>query len=181
MHIHVHAKCNIWPLRRKISAQDKYLYNKNRRNLPFSPVFKPHTYKLYMLRHCTYIVYIYEFTTISRLSMDRQVRIIFCFFFTPTFFDVDFLWRFLSFLINFCGVNRINIYCLLKYLFVLNTKQVRNARHAMPHILPLLSSHLYFKGSIFLSCHRKYHMNWNSFKRSPLLNGHFFFVPKVTP
>ena len=75
IHVHVHAKCHIWPLRWTISAQEKYVYNKNRRNLPFPPVFKPHTYKLYMFqRHCTYIVYLYEFTTISRLSMDRQVR-----------------------------------------------------------------------------------------------------------
>ena len=31
-----------------------------------------------------------------------------------------------------------------------------------------------------LSCHRKFHMNWTSFKRSPVLKDHISFVPKVT-
>jgi hypothetical protein len=37
-----------------------------------------------------------------------------------------------------------------------------------------------FKGHSFLSCHRKFHMNWTSFKRSPVLKGNLFFVSKVT-
>ena len=44
----------------------------------------------------------------------------------------------------------------------------------------LLSSHLYYKVTFFLSCHRNFHMNWTSFKRSTVLWGHLFFVPKVT-
>ena len=38
---------------------------------------------------------------------------------------------------------------------------------------PLFSSHLYFKDTFFLSCRRKFHINWISFKR-PL-----FQCPKV--
>jgi hypothetical protein len=48
----------------------------------------------------------------------------------------------------------------------------------LPMWSPLLSSHLYLKVNFFLSCHRKFHVNWTSFKRSPVLQGHFFFVPK---
>ena len=48
------------------------------------------------------------------------------------------------------------------------------------HVAPLSRSHLYQKVTFFLSCHRKFHMNWTSFKRSPVLKGHFFFVLKVT-
>ena len=53
----------------------------------------------------------------------------------------------------------------------------------LPMQSPLLSSHLYYIiGHLFVvvSCHRIFHMNWTSFKRSPLLKGHFFLVPKVT-
>ena len=34
--------------------------------------------------------------------------------------------------------------------------------------------------TFFLSCHRKFHMNSTSFKRSNVLVDHFFFVPMVT-
>jgi hypothetical protein len=34
--------------------------------------------------------------------------------------------------------------------------------------------------TFFLSCHRKFHMNLTSFKRTPVLNDHFIFFPKVT-
>jgi hypothetical protein len=37
-----------------------------------------------------------------------------------------------------------------------------------------------FKVTFFLFCHRKFHMNWTSFQRLPVLYSHFFFVPKVT-
>jgi hypothetical protein len=46
-----------------------------------------------------------------------------------------------------------------------------------------------FKGLLFLSCHRKFHMNLTSFerslyltsfKRSPVLKDHFIFVSKMT-
>jgi len=43
---------------------------------------------------------------------------------------------------------------------------------------PLLSSHLYYKVTVFLSWHRRFHMNWISFKRSTVLKDHFFFCPK---
>ena len=37
------------------------------------------------------------------------------------------------------------------------------------------------KVTFFLSFHsRRFHMNWTSFKRSPVLKGHFIFVSKVT-
>ena len=45
---------------------------------------------------------------------------------------------------------------------------------------PLLSSHLYWKITFFLSCHRQFHMNWTFIKRSAVLKSHFFFAPKVT-
>ena len=38
---------------------------------------------------------------------------------------------------------------------------------------PLLSSRLYWKVTLFLSCHRKFHMNWSS-----VLKDHYFLVPK---
>ena len=34
---------------------------------------------------------------------------------------------------------------------------------------PLLSNHLYKKVTSFLSCYRKFHMKWTSFKRPPFL------------
>ena len=39
---------------------------------------------------------------------------------------------------------------------------------------------LVFKGHLFLSRRRKFHMNWTSVKGSPVLYGHFFFASKVT-
>ena len=33
------------------------------------------------------------------------------------------------------------------------------------------------RSPFFLSCHRKFHMNWTSFKRSPVLKEHFFPYP----
>jgi hypothetical protein len=51
---------------------------------------------------------------------------------------------------------------------------------SLPMRSPLLSSHLYLKVTFFLSCHGKVHMNWTSFKRSPVLKNHFCSVPKVT-
>ena len=45
---------------------------------------------------------------------------------------------------------------------------------------PLLSSHLSLKVTLFLSHHRTFHINRTSFKRSPVLKGHFLFVPRVT-
>ena len=33
--------------------------------------------------------------------------------------------------------------------------------------------------TFFLSCHRKFHMNLTSFKRSPFLQGRLFIVPRV--
>ena len=55
-----------------------------------------------------------------------------------------------------------------------------NIQSNLPMWSPLLSSHLYWKVTFLLSCHRKFHMNWTSFKRSPVLNDHFLFVSKVT-
>ena len=42
----------------------------------------------------------------------------------------------------------------------------------MPMQPPLLRS------SFYCPCHRKFHMNLNSFKRSPVLEDHFFFYSK---
>ena len=44
----------------------------------------------------------------------------------------------------------------------------------------LYSAVTYFKRYFFFTCHRKFHMNWTSFKRSPVVKDHIFFVPKVT-
>ena len=41
-------------------------------------------------------------------------------------------------------------------------------------------SHLYSKVTFFLSCHSRLHINLASFKRSPVLWGHLFFLPQVT-
>jgi hypothetical protein len=35
--------------------------------------------------------------------------------------------------------------------------------------------------NLFLSCHTKFHINWTSLKRPPVLKDHLFFVPRVTP
>ena len=43
---------------------------------------------------------------------------------------------------------------------------------------PLLSSCPYLKITFFFSYRKKFHMNWTSFKRSPVLKKHVFFVPK---
>ena len=43
----------------------------------------------------------------------------------------------------------------------------------MARISPLLSSHLCLKVTLFLSHYRKFHMNWTSFKRWPVLKNHF--------
>jgi hypothetical protein len=32
----------------------------------------------------------------------------------------------------------------------------------------------HYKVTLFLTCHRNFHMNWTSFKRLPVLRGHFF-------
>jgi hypothetical protein len=48
----------------------------------------------------------------------------------------------------------------------------------LPMWSPLLNSHLNEKVTFSLSCHRKFYMNWTSFKRLPVLKGHFFLVPK---
>jgi hypothetical protein len=45
---------------------------------------------------------------------------------------------------------------------------------------PLLNNHLYQKITFFLSCHKKFHMNCTSFKRSLVKKDHLFFVPEVT-
>ena len=50
----------------------------------------------------------------------------------------------------------------------------------LPKWSPLLSSHLHLKVIFFLSCHRKFHINWTSFRRLLVLKDQFFFVPKVT-
>ena len=60
----------------------------------------------------------------------------------------------------------------------LNKSQVQmsftnNLQSNLPMRSPLLSSHLYENVTFFLSCHRKDHMNWTSFKRSPVLKDHF--------
>jgi hypothetical protein len=39
----------------------------------------------------------------------------------------------------------------------------------------VLKSHLFF-----LSCHRNFHMNWTSFKRSSILEDHSFFITEMT-
>ena len=52
--------------------------------------------------------------------------------------------------------------------------------HVVTSISPVLSSHLYFKIILSLSRQRKNYMNWTSFKRSPVLKGHFLFVPQMT-
>ena len=44
----------------------------------------------------------------------------------------------------------------------------------------ILRGHLYLKVTLLLSCHAKFHMNLTSFKKSPVLQGHFFFVSIVT-
>ena len=44
----------------------------------------------------------------------------------------------------------------------------------LPIWSPLLSSHLYLKVTLFLSCHRKYYMNLTSFKRSHVLQDNFY-------
>jgi hypothetical protein len=36
------------------------------------------------------------------------------------------------------------------------------------------------RSPFFLYCYGRFHMNWTSFKRSPVLNYHYSFVPKVT-
>jgi hypothetical protein len=50
----------------------------------------------------------------------------------------------------------------------------------MPMLSPLLSSQLYEKFTFCLSCHGKFHVNWMSFKRPPVLKDHFCFFPEVT-
>ena len=35
-----------------------------------------------------------------------------------------------------------------------------------------------YKGHLFLFCNRRFHMKCTSFKRSPVLSDHFFFVPR---
>jgi hypothetical protein len=50
----------------------------------------------------------------------------------------------------------------------------------LPMRSPLLSSHMYWKVTFYLSCHKTFYMNWTSFKRAPVLKDHPLFVPKVT-
>ena len=48
------------------------------------------------------------------------------------------------------------------------------------HVVTSIKQPPILKGDIFLFCQRRFHMNLTLFKRSPLLSGHVFFVPKVT-
>ena len=41
------------------------------------------------------------------------------------------------------------------------------------HVITSIKQLSVLKGHFFLSCHRKFHMNWTSFKRSPVLKDHF--------
>jgi hypothetical protein len=43
---------------------------------------------------------------------------------------------------------------------------------------PILSTHLYYKVTFFLSYHRKFYINWTSFKRTPILKDLFLLCPK---
>ena len=42
----------------------------------------------------------------------------------------------------------------------------------------LLRGYLYWKVTDSLSHHRQFHKNWTSFKRSPVLKDHFFFIQR---
>jgi len=48
----------------------------------------------------------------------------------------------------------------------------------LPMQSPLLSSHMYSNITFFLSCHRKFHLNWTYFKRSLCLIRPLFLSPK---
>jgi hypothetical protein len=52
----------------------------------------------------------------------------------------------------------------------------------LAHAVTLNKQSPVLKGLLFfsVSCHRKFHMNWTSFKRSHVLQDHFFFVIEVT-
>jgi len=52
------------------------------------------------------------------------------------------------------------------YLLSCHSKQIELN---LPIQSPLLSSHLYWKVTCLLSCHRKCHINWTFFRRSPVL------------
>ena len=56
----------------------------------------------------------------------------------------------------------------INYIFTTN-RPILHIQSNLPMRLPLLSSHLYLKVTCFLTCHRKLHMKWTSFKRSPVL------------
>ena len=45
--------------------------------------------------------------------------------------------------------------------------------------IPVLRSHLNLKDTFYLSCRRKLHMNWTSFKRLPVLKHNFEPVEKI--
>ena len=51
---------------------------------------------------------------------------------------------------------------------------------SLPMRSPLLSSHMYYKAALFLSCLRQLHIFWTAFKRSSVLKDHVFFISKVT-
>ena len=48
------------------------------------------------------------------------------------------------------------------------------------HVVTSIKQSPVFKGHIFLSSRRKLHMNWTTFKRSPIWKTTSFFVPKMT-
>jgi hypothetical protein len=69
-------------------------------NLAFIPVFKPHTHKLYILRHCTNIVYIYM------TIIDCLMSIFFKIYSKRHMFLLLFNSKYTFFLINFVICNK---------------------------------------------------------------------------
>ena len=80
---------------------------------------------------------------------------------TSSFILIFFIWITYSFLIWLLYI----MCCIIKHVLKL-WYTVKPA-----HVVTCLKRSLFF-----LSCHRRFRMNWTSFKRSPVLKVHFFCI-----
>ena len=66
-------------------------------------------------------------------------------------------------------------------LYLPNIYSIYNQNTIKPaRVVTSIKQSTVLKVTFVLSCRSQFHMNWTSFKRSPVLKDHFFFVPKVT-
>jgi hypothetical protein len=65
------------------------------------------------------------------------------------------------------------------YIFKRNYDAGKPAQ-ALTVVTPIKQSAVLKRSLFFLTCHRKFHVNWPFFQRSTVLKDQFFFVSKMT-